>query len=39
VAEIDDRIAMRVAGDERLQFLNGLRVGEVVELDCGRPTP
>jgi hypothetical protein len=33
MAEIDQRITMCVRGDERLQFLDGLRVGEVVELD------
>jgi hypothetical protein len=33
VAEIDHRVAMHVGGDELLQFLHGLRVGEVVELD------
>src|ERR1700722_20583885 len=33
VAEIDQRIAMRIGGDERLQFLDGLHIGKVVELD------
>ena len=34
VAEIDHRIAMRVGRDERQQFLNVLRIGEMIELDC-----
>ena len=33
MAEIDHCVAMRVAGDERLQFLNILSVGEMVKLN------
>ena len=33
VAEINHRVAMRVGGDERLQFLNGLHIGEVIERE------
>ena len=33
VAERDDRVAMRVRGHERLQFLYGLHVGELIEFD------
>ena len=33
VAEIDHRVAMHVGGDELLQFLDGLRAGQVIELD------
>ena len=33
MAEINHRIAMHIRGDERLQFLSGLYVGEVVEFE------
>src|ERR1700745_2628216 len=33
VTKIDHCIAMRVAGDERLQLLHSLRVREVIKLD------
>ena len=33
VAEIDHRVAVRVGGDQRLQFLRGLHIGEVIELE------
>ena len=33
MAEIDQRVAMHISGDKRLQFLDGLRVGEVIELN------
>src|ERR1700730_797080 len=33
VTEIDQCIAMRVGSNERLQFLDGLHVGEVIEFD------
>jgi hypothetical protein len=33
VTERDHRVAMRVSGDERLQFLHSLCVGEMIEFD------
>ena len=33
VSELDHRVAMRVGCDQRRQLLDGLNVGEVVELD------
>jgi hypothetical protein len=34
VSEFDHGVAVRIGGDQRRQLLNGLNVGEVIELDC-----
>ena len=33
MTQINHRVAVHIRGDQRLQFFNGLRIGEVVELN------